>query len=246
MEGVADACATDQNARSSSLESMDHQALQTKRQHLRRPRAARTLDALGRSAPSTSPSRCRRHRLRRTRGPWQTGGPASLFPPRKTVRRTTLEMKRGSEEKGTEQDAKKPKETAAPAPAPKKDEPPICNVGNLLEICDQDVDFAVELVGEGGQEMTGHAAKAVSRATSMDDAWLRAVRKSDFKRLQFLVCRGVREVLLSGYGRVYLSEIVSEFELKTWPRCRDSLIDFHTGSRRSRRTRTPSRASPVI
>jgi len=156
------------------------------------------------------------------------------------------EMKRGSEEKGTEQDAKKPKETAAPAPAPKKDEPPICNVGNLLEICDQDVDFAVELVGEGGQEMTGHAAKAVSRATSMDDAWLRAVRKSDFKRLQFLVCRGVREVLLSGYGRVYLSEIVSEFELKTWPRCRDSLIDFHTGSRRSRRTRTPSRASPVI
>ena len=155
------------------------------------------------------------------------------------------EMKRGSEEKGTEQDAKKPKETAAPAPAPKKDEPPICNVGNLLEICDQDVDFAVELVGEGGQEMTGHAAKAVSRATSMDDAWLRAVRKSDFKRLQ-LVYRGLREVLLSGYGRVYLSEIVSEFELKTWPRCRDSLIDFHTGSRRSRRTRTPSRASPVI
>ena len=47
MEGVADACATDQNARSSSLESMDHQALQTRRQHLRRPRAARTLDALG-------------------------------------------------------------------------------------------------------------------------------------------------------------------------------------------------------
>ena len=34
-------------------------------------------------------------------------------------------------------------------------------MGNLLEICDQDVDFAVELVGEGGQEMTGHAAKAV-------------------------------------------------------------------------------------
>ena len=137
-------------------------------------------------------------------------------------------MKRGSEEKGTEQDAKKPKETAAPAPAPKKDEPPICNVGNLLEICDQDVDFAVELVGEGGQEMTGHAAKAVSRATSMDDAWLRAVRKSDFKRLQFLVCRGVREVLLSGYGRVYLSEIVSKFELETWPRCREqpvSLVD---------------------
>ena len=120
------------------------------------------------------------------------------------MRRTTLEMKRGSEEKGTEQDAKKPKEDDK-APAPKKDEPPICNVGNLLEICDQDVDFAVELVGEGGQEMTGHAAKAVSRATSMDDAWLRAVRKSDFKRLQ-LVCRGLREVLLSGYGRVYLSE----------------------------------------
>ena len=160
-------------------------------------------------------------------------------------------MKRGSEEGDEDKEAKKPKEMAAPAPAPapspeKEAEAPVCNVGNLLEICDQDVDFAVELVGEGGQEMTGHAAKAVSRATSMDDAWLRAVRKSDFKRLQFLVCRGLREVLLSGYGRVYLSEIVSEFELKTWPRCRDSLIDFHTGSRRSRRTRTPSRASPVI
>jgi len=158
-------------------------------------------------------------------------------------------MKRGSEEGDKEKEAKKPKEMAAPAPAPapspeKEAEAPVCNVGNLLEICDQDVDFAVELVGEGGQEMTGHAAKAVSRATSMDDAWLRAVRKSDFKRLQFLVCRGLREVLLSGYGRVYLSEIVSEFELKTWPRCRDSLVDFHTGSRRSRRTRTPSRASP--
>ena len=43
-------------------------------------------------------------------------------------------MKRGSEEKGTEQDAKKPKEEAAPATKAKKDEPPICNVGNLLEI----------------------------------------------------------------------------------------------------------------
>ena len=87
-------------------------------------------------------------------------------------------MKRGSEEGegDKEKEAKKPKEMAAPAPAPKKDEPPICNVGNLLEICDQDVDFAVELVGEGGQEMTGHAAKAVSRATSMDDAWLTAIK----------------------------------------------------------------------
>ena len=246
MEGVADACATDQNARSSSLESMDHQALQTRRQHLRRPRAARTLDALGEAfrAPlraAVADTGCGAQRALADR---RSSLPVPAAEDRAAYH--AAEMKRGSEEKGTEQDAKKPKETAAPAPAPKKDEPPICNVGNLLEICDQDVDFAVELVGEGGQEMTGHAAKAVSRATSMDDAWLRAVRKSDFKRLQFLVCRGVREVLLSGYGRVYLSEIVSEFELKTWPRCRDSLIDFHTGSRRSRRTRTPSRASPVI
>ena len=132
-----------------------------------------------------------------------------LFPPRATRSVRKNQMKRGSEEGegDKEKEAKKPKEMAAPAPAPapapvKEDEPPVCNVGNLLEICDQDVDFAVELVGEGGQEMTGHAAKAVSRATSMDDAWLRAVRKSDFKRLQFLVCRGLREVLLSGYGRV--------------------------------------------
>ena len=40
-------------------------------------------------------------------------------------------------------------------------------------------------------------------------------------KLQFLVCRGVREVLLSGYGRVSQRDVVSEFELKTWPRCRD-------------------------
>ena len=96
-------------------------------------------------------------------------------------------MKRGSEEKDAEPDAKKPKEETAEAPAPapapvKEDEPPVCNVGNLLEICDQDVDFAVELVGEGGQEMTGHAAKAVTQASAMEGGWLATVRKSDFKR----------------------------------------------------------------
>ena len=90
-------------------------------------------------------------------------------------------MKRGSEEgDNKEKEAKKPKEDAkAPAPAPKeeeKDEPPVCNVGNLLEICDQDVDFAVELVGEGGQEMTGHAAKAVQQATGMEGGWLTAIK----------------------------------------------------------------------
>ena len=128
---------------------------------------------MGRSVPSTVRIRCRRQ-LRSQSVAWQARSLASPVPA--AAERTTHEMKRGSEEKGTEQDAKKPKETAAPAPAPKKDEPPICNVGNLLEICDQDVDFAVELVGEGGQEMTGHAAKAVSRATSMDDAWLTAIK----------------------------------------------------------------------
>ena len=34
--------------------------------------------------------------------------------------------------------------------------------------------------------------------------------------LQFEVCRGLREVLLALRGRGYPSEIVSEFELKTW------------------------------
>ena len=92
-------------------------------------------------------------------------------------------MKRGSEEGegDKEKEAKKPKEMAAPAPAPapapvKEDEPPVCNVGNLLEICDQDVDFAVELVGEGGQEMTGHAAKAVQQASAMEGGWLTAIK----------------------------------------------------------------------
>ena len=130
---------------------------------------------MGRSVPSTVRIRCRRE-LRSQSVARQARSLASPVPAAAATERTTHEMKRGSEEKGTEQDAKKPKETAAPAPAPKKDEPPICNVGNLLEICDQDVDFAVELVGEGGQEMTGHAAKAVSRATSMDDAWLTAIK----------------------------------------------------------------------
>jgi len=134
-------------------------------------------------------------------------------------------MKRGSEEGDEAKEAKKPKEddkAPAPAPAPvKEDEPPVCNVGNLLEICDQDVDFAVELVGEGGQEMTGHAAKAVQQASGMEGGWLATVRKST--PLQFGVSRGRSEVLLSGCGRVYLSEIVSEFGPKTWPRCRDNL-----------------------
>ena len=34
--------------------------------------------------------------------------------------------------------------------------------------------------------------------------------------------RGLSEVLLTLRGRVYLSEIVSKFEPKTWPRCGDS------------------------
>ena len=40
--------------------------------------------------------------------------------------------------------------------------------------------------------------------------------------LQFVVCWGLREVLLSGYGRVYLSGIVSEFGPLRGPRRRDS------------------------
>ena len=37
-----------------------------------------------------------------------------------------------------------------------------------------------------------------------------------------LVCRDRSEVLLSPYGLNYQSEVVAEFELKTWPWCRDS------------------------
>ena len=134
----------------------------TRRQQLRRPRAARTLDALGEalnehlSEPlSQTPAAAHQRALADRRS-------SLLFPPRRRAA-YQREMKRGSEEKGTEQDAKKPKERAAPSAGAEEGRAPICNVGNLLEICDQDVDFAVELVGEGGQEMTGHAAKAVSR-----------------------------------------------------------------------------------
>ena len=152
-------------------------------------------------------------------------GQTEIQPPVPAARRAAYqEMKRGSEEGDEDKEAKKPKEEGkAPAPAPKEEEeaePPVCNVGNLLEICDQDVDFAVELVGEGGQEMTGHAAKAVTQASAMEGGWLATARKST--PLQFGVSRGRSEVLLAPRGRVYLSEIVSKFELKTWPRCRDS------------------------
>ena len=40
--------------------------------------------------------------------------------------------------------------------------------------------------------------------------------------LQFEVCRGRSEVLLSGYGRLYQRDVVSEFGPKPGPRCRDN------------------------
>ena len=186
MEGVADASATGRSARSppdpiSSSGQIDHIEERTP--------SARRDAPLGRVGTTRSEhllSCCRRHqRCGRAKS---LGRPRSslLFPPRATRSVRKHQMKRGSEEGDEAKEAKKPKEDAkapAPAPAPvKEDEPPVCNVGNLLEICDQDVDFAVELVGEGGQEMTGHAAKAVQQATNMEGGWLTTVRKSDFKR----------------------------------------------------------------
>ena len=50
--------------------------------------------------------------------------------------------------------------------------------------------------------------------------------------LQLGVSRGRSEVLLSGYGRVDLSAVVSEFGPKTWPRCRDSETQLATVQRR--------------
>ena len=49
--------------------------------------------------------------------------------------------------------------------------------------------------------------------------------------LQLEVCRGLGEVLLSGYGRGYLSEVVSEFGPKPGPRCRDSETQLATVQR---------------
>ena len=71
------------------------------------------------------------------------------------------------------------------------------------------------------QHTCQHTYKAVQQASGMEGGWLATVRKST--PLQFGVSRGRSEVLLSGCGRVYLSEIVSEFGPKTWPRCRDNL-----------------------
>ena len=45
--------------------------------------------------------------------------------------------------------------------------------------------------------------------------------------LQFVVSRGLREVLLAPVGRVYQRNVVSEFGPKTWPRCRDSETRVH-------------------
>ena len=52
--------------------------------------------------------------------------------------------------------------------------------------------------------------------------WYRPVRKSKFKR------PSIWGLLWSERGQVYLSEVVSEFGPKTWPRC--SLVDFRTGT----------------
>ena len=52
--------------------------------------------------------------------------------------------------------------------------------------------------------------------------WYRPVRKSSSSALQFWVCCGLSEVLLSVLGRVYPSEVVSEFGPLRGPRCRDS------------------------
>ena len=168
-------------------------------------------------------------------------GQTEIQPPVPAARRAAYqEMKRGSEEGDEAKEAKKPKEddkAPAPAPAPvKEDEPPVCNVGNLLEICDQDVDFAVELVGEGGQEMTGHAAKAVQQASAMEGGWLTTVRKST--PLQFGVSRGRSGVLLSGYGRVYSRRSCPSLSRKHGRGAENSLVDLHTGSRPSRRMPT--------
>ena len=67
--------------------------------------------------------------------------------------------------------------------------------------------------------------------------------------LQFGVCRGLREVFLSQYGRGYPSEIVSEFEPKPGPRCRDRnlthwLISTQLPARR--KSSSMSRKSPFI
>ena len=43
----------------------------------------------------------------------------------------------------------------------------------------------------------------------------------NFKRPSIQGCRGLREVRLSGCGRLYLSEVVSEFGPLRGPRCRD-------------------------
>ena len=48
------------------------------------------------------------------------------------------------------------------------------------------------------------------------------VWKSTSRTLQFVVSRGRSEVLLAPVGRVYQRNVVSEFEPKPGPRCRDS------------------------
>ena len=65
----------------------------------------------------------------------------------------------------------------------------------------------------------------------------RAVWKSSSSALQFLVCRGLREVLLTPRGRGYPSEVVSGFGPKPGPRCRDNLTHWLISTQVARENR---------
>ena len=67
---------------------------------------------------------------------------------------------------------------------------------------------------------------------------LRLCGNQSSSALQFVVSRGLREVLLAPVGRVYQRDVVSEFGPKTWPRCRDSETHNLTPTQACTRTGT--------
>ena len=180
-------------ARSSSLESIDHQALQTRRQH---PPSARGSHARPLGQAFRAPLRAAVADRCGARA-WQTGGPAPV-PAAHDARRTRARMSAAPRKRARNRTPRSPRK--ATRRRPKKDEPRFKR-GQPPRDLRPGRRFAVELVGEGGQEMTGHAAKAVARYVH-GRRLVESCEEIDLSAF-ILVCRGVREVLLSGYGRVY-------------------------------------------
>ena len=88
----------------------------------------------------------------------------------------------------------------------------LINIGE--QVTDEEVDEMIRMIDSDGDGQVSFT-EFFEMVTGGEEIKVQLV-------LQFGVSRGRREVLLALRRRVYLSEIVSKFGPKTWPRCRDS------------------------